>query len=118
MYDVLINLTNRTYDVLNSGNIFGIIAAIILFIIWKLPPEDINAHVTALLRFFTAEKYYFFPLCGLLSFSVYINFYQRRSYREEIKRHVELRRLLIHGKERGELQELPDHISSKYDPAE
>ncbi len=53
---------------------------------------------------------------GVLSFSVYINFYQKKTYREEIKRHVELRRSLIHGKESGELHELSDHMSSKYDP--
>jgi hypothetical protein len=118
MSDVLINLTNRTYDIVNSGNIIGVLAVMLLFIIWKLPAQDINTHVTTLLNFFTNERYYFFPMGGVLSFSVYINFYQKKTHREEIKRHVELRRALIHGRESGELHELPDHVSSKYDPKE
>jgi hypothetical protein len=116
--DVLINLTNKMYDLVNSGNIIGVFLILLLLIVWKLPPQDINSHVTTAMNFFTAEKYYFFPMGGVLSFSVYINFFQKKTYRAEIKRHVELRRELIHGLKSGKLHELPDHTSSKYDPQE
>lgn len=118
IYDVLINLTNKIYDIVNSGNIIGIIAVIFLLIIWKLPPEYINAHLSTIISLFTAEKYYIIPMGSVLSFSVFINFYQRSTYREEIKRLTENRKTLVHGKENGTLKELPDHVSSQYDPLE
>lgn len=115
-YDFLINLTDALYDTINSGNIIGIIAVIILLIIWKLPPENINTHVTTLTMFITREKYYFVPMGILSCFTVYIIFYQRKIHKEEMRRHADLRFRLIHGRENGELQPLKEHKSSKYNP--
>jgi hypothetical protein len=85
-YDVLIRLIDRTYDILNSGNIIGIIAVIVLLVIWRLPPEQLGKQVETAMNMFTHERFYFVPLLGSLVFSIGINFYQRKIYKLEIKR--------------------------------
>jgi hypothetical protein len=114
IYDVLIKLIDETYALINSGNIIGIIAIIVLFILYKLPPENIDAHVKSIVSLLSSDKYYIIPLGGLLAFSVSINIYQRNVYKLEIKRLVEDRSALMHGKEKGELTTLQQHHSSNF----
>ncbi len=114
-YDALIRLIDRTYDILNSGNILGIIAIIILLVIWKLPPEELGKQVNSLMVILTRDWYYFFPLSISLMFSVSVNIYQRKIYRVEIKRLAEVRKLLIHGLTSKDMKTLEKHYPSDYD---
>ncbi|MCG6551569.1 MAG: hypothetical protein L7F77_04525 [Candidatus Magnetominusculus sp. LBB02] len=111
MYDFLINLTDKTYDLINSGNIIGIAVVILLFILYKLSSDSINEHVRAMIALLASEKFYMIPLFMLLLFSVSINIYQRKIYKLEIKRLTDLRSTIIHGRETGELTTLQEHTS-------
>jgi hypothetical protein len=118
-WDVLIHLIDTCYKLTSSGNIFG--AAFLLgfalvgFLAWKMPTENINTYILGIFNFIKSEKYYFFPLSLTILFSGYVNFEQARISKREIKRLVSVRTMLIHGIKGKEMEHLEEHSTSKYD---
>jgi len=112
--DVFIRLIDAIYDVINSGNIIGIIVVIFFVIIYKLPAENVNEHIKSVINLFTTEKYYIIPLSITLVVSVTVNIYQKKIYQTEIKRLSEIRKFLMHGLENKTLKVLEEHHPSDY----
>ena len=117
VWDAVINFTNIAYDLVNSGNIWGLLLLLVFgivgFTIFNLPAEDVSPLVKLLIQpFFKTGTPYYVLLAGL-GFSVYANVLQRVTYKKEIKRLTDIRKTLVHGKETGALKELENHTSSK-----
>lgn len=119
VFDVFIHALDIAYGLISSGNIIGLIVLFVLglafFVVYKLPAEYINSHLINLFLLLSNEKYYFIPLSGALLFSVTINIIQKKIYKNEVKRLTDNRSELIHGKEKGEMNQLKKHISSDFD---
>lgn len=117
--DVLIRLINAVYNLINSGNIVGVILLYfcvqVFYITQKLSPADLDKYIGKL---FAYDYFYVLPLGGALVISVIANFYQARVYKKHIAVLVETRRELIHGLQSGDLQRLKRHTSSGIDSLE
>lgn len=80
-----------------------------------MPPEDLGKQVNVVIMTLTHERYYIFPISASLIFSVFVNFYQRKIYKLEIKRLAEVRKILMHGITSKEMKPLEKHYPSDYD---
>ena len=111
--DVLIKLIDSVYNLINSGNIVGVILLFFCFQVYyittKLSGEMLDNYLK---NVFSIDFFYFLPLCVALSFSVFVNFYQKKVYKAHINELIETRNRLIHGLKTGELQALKKHNSS------
>ena len=119
IYDVLIRLINAVYNLVNSGNIVGVILLYfcvqVFYITQKLSPADLDKYISMI---FAADYFYIVPLGGALAISIIANFYQARVYKAHIGVLVETRRELMHGLQSGDLQRLKRHTSSGIDSLE
>lgn len=111
--DVLIKLIDSVYNLVNSGNIVGVILLYfcvqVFYITKKLSAEALDGYVG---KIFSLDYFYIFPLGAVLALSVFANYYQARVYRKHIDDLVLTRTQLIHGLKTGELKKLKKHESS------
>ncbi len=117
--DVGYRIVDALYDLTQSGNLFGVVilTSALVFIIQsaRMPPESIPGIWTDFLRFFSSEFYYIVPLSLVAVASIIINIIQYKFYTAHINDLAEHRRILVHGKETGELEELQIHTTSGFD---
>ena len=117
VWDAVIAFLNISYDLLNSGNIFGLLLLLMFGVVaislFKMPDEHIKPFIEFLVSPFFKVGATYYVLFGGVAFSIYGNVYQRVSYRKEIKRLTDIRKELVHGKKSGELKEIENHTSSK-----
>jgi hypothetical protein len=117
--DVLIRLIDAVYNLVNSGNIVGVILLYfcvqMFYITQKLSSASLDKYLEAL---FSIDYFYVIPLGGALAISVAANFYQAKVYKGHIQALVEVRRELIHGIKSGDLKELKRHTTSGIDSLE
>ncbi len=117
--DVLIKLIDAVYNLVNSGNIVGVILLYfcvqVFYITQKLSAESLDKYLG---HFFAIDFFYLFPLVGLLIISVVTNVIQARVYRRHINSLVETRKELIHGLQSGEMKRLNRHTTSGIDTME
>ncbi len=117
--DVLIRLIDAVYNLVNSGNIVGIILLYfcvqVFYITQKLSAEALDAHLG---KIFALDYFYVFPLGGALVLSLAANFYQARVYKRHINTLVNTRKELIHGLQTGDLKRLERHTTSGIDSLE
>ena len=119
LYDVLIKLIDAVYNLVNSGNIVGIILLYfcvqVFYITQKLSAEALDTYLG---KIFSLDYFYLFPLGGALTLSLAANFFQARVYRRHVETLVETRKELIHGLQTGDLKRLERHITSGIDSLE
>ena len=117
--DVLIKLIDSVYNLVNSGNIVGVILLYfcvqVFFITNKLTEDALDKYIG---KIFAFDYFYIFPLGVALGVSLIANFYQAKVYRRHIETLVETRKELIHGLQAGELKQLKKHASSGIDSLE
>lgn len=117
--DVLIKLIDSVYNLVNSGNIVGVILLYfcvqVFYITQKLSAKDLDKYLG---KAFSIDYFYIYPLSVLLILSVITNFIQARVYRKHIDTHVQTRKELIHGLQSGELKTLKNHNTSGIDSLE
>lgn len=124
--DVLIKGLDVFHDLINSGNIFGFFALIILIIVLalslRLPSESLDSYLrnstTVFIQFLQKEKFYLIPLLALLAVSLKANYSQHKHnqrLRKEISRLAEQRKEIMHGLKQGTMKTLPDHHSSDFE---
>jgi hypothetical protein len=108
--DVLIKLVDAIYNLVNSGNIAGVILLFLCYQTWyitsKLSADSLDKFIT---NIFSLKFYYLIPLVVALSISVSINFFQRAIYKRRINDLIQTRKELIHGLQSSELQVLKRH---------
>lgn len=118
-HDVWIRLIDAFYNLAQSGNLFLLILfaflAAFLIVVIKIPGDELPGLLAGLGRFFSREKFYFFPLGGTIGVCLLALFRQRRIYTAEIRRLTDERKRVIHGIESGELHTLEHHNSSGTD---
>lgn len=117
--DVLVKLIDSVYNLVNSGNIVGVILLYfcvqIFYITQKLTSESLDKYLE---RVFSLDYFYAFPLVGALALSLAANFYQANVYRRHIQVLVETRKELIHGIQSGNLKRIHRHTTSGIDSLE
>ncbi|WP_139173247.1 hypothetical protein [Marinobacter mobilis] len=117
--DVLIRLIDAVYNLVNSGNIVGVILLYfcvqIFYITQKLSAAALDKYLEALL---SSDYFYIFPLSGALAISLAANVYQSKVYKRHIAILVETRKELIHGLHSGDLKTLKRHTTSGIDSME
>lgn len=117
--DVFIKLIDAVYNLVNSGNIVGVILLYfcvqVFYITQKLSSEALDKYLG---KVFAIDYFYLIPLGGALALSVAANFYQAKVYRRHIEALVETRRELIHGLQTGDLKRLVRHTTSGIDSLE
>lgn len=117
--DVLIRLIDAAYNLVNSGNIVGVIllyfCAQVFYITQKLSADALDKYLGKL---FATDYFYIYPLGGALALSLAANFLQARIYRRHIEILVQTRKELIHGLQTGELKTLKNHGTSGIDSLE
>lgn len=113
IYDVLIKLIDAVYNLVNSGNIVGVILLYfcvqVFYITQKLSDAALDKYLGKL---FTVDYFYVFPLGGALVISLLANYFQAHVYRKHIETLVQTRKELIHGLQTGELKTLKRHNTS------
>lgn len=117
--DVLIKLIDSVYNLVNSGNIVGVILLYfcvqVFYITQKLSAESLDKYLG---KVFSIDYFYIYPLGGLLVLSLITNFIQAWVYKKHIDTLVQTRKELIHGLQSGELKALKSHNSSGIDSLE
>lgn len=117
--DVLIKLIDAIYNLLNSGNIIGIILVFfftqVMFLSYKLSPEMLDKHLSGIFGFLKNDGLYLFPLLIALIVSLAANFIQRKTYKSHIHNMAEFRKVIIHGIDNKDLKTLDHHNSSGID---
>jgi hypothetical protein len=118
-WDAFINVTNKFYNLANSGNIIGLVVlgalGLIGLFMHRMPEDQLGPIAHSLLAFFSFEKFYLFPLVIVLGLSLIGNARQHRIYRKEIAHLAKEKKALILGIEQGELKILSKLASSKFD---
>lgn len=119
LYDVLIKLIDAVYNLINSGNVVGVILLYccvqVFYITQKLSEESLDKYLG---KVFALDYFYVVPLGGALAISLAANFYQAKVYRRHIEILVETRQALIHGLRVGDLKHLERHTTSGIDSLE
>jgi len=114
-----INLTNKVYNLCNSGNIIGLLILALIgyvyFVTYSVPKEALPDLITRAGLFLRDEGFYFFPLGITLLISLIANMVQYKTYKKEIKRLTELRKTLIHGFKTGKFKNIDKHSTSNFD---
>jgi hypothetical protein len=117
--DVLIKLIDSVYNLVNSGNIVGVILLYfcvqVFYITQKLSEEALDKYLS---QIFSYELFYVIPLGGALAISLLANYYQRKVYSTHIGILIQTRKELIHGITSGEMHELKSHNTSGIDLGE
>ena len=117
--DVLIKFIDRAYSLCNSGNFVGVLffgMVVIGFIAAaRLSEEHLNTHIGTMLKMLSSEKYYLFPMNGVIIILVIALYLNHRVYTAEIKRLTSGRSRLVHGLEEKTLRPIKEHRSSGVD---
>lgn len=117
--DVLVKLIDSVYNLVNSGNIVGVILLYfcvqVFYITKKLSAEALDNYIG---KVFAIDYFYLFPLSFALGISLIANIYQAKVYRRHIEVLVTTRKELIHGLQMGEMKKLKKHVSSGIDSLE
>ena len=116
---VLIKLIDVTYNLVNSGNIVGVIilylCAEAMFITHKVSSEALEGYLTKL---FSLQYFHVLPLGVLLMISLVTNVVQAKYYKGHIKMLTQTRKELIHGLQSGQLKHLKIETTSGINPLE
>lgn len=119
IYDLLMRITDAAYDLINNGNILGLLSfgslVFVFFLAHKTPSPDTGKICLEIISLMKTDRFYIFPLGTFLAISFVVNIAQKIVYTAEIKRLTEQRSKLIHGTESGELKPLDDHTPSGFD---
>lgn len=119
LFDVLIKLIDAVYNLVNGGNIVGVILLYfcvqVFYITQKLSAEALDKYLG---KIFALEYFYVIPLGLALAISLVANFYQAKVYKRHIEMLVQTRKELIHGLQTGELKRLTRHTTSGIDSLE
>jgi|TARA_R110002096_G_scaffold90404_10_gene205045 hypothetical protein len=111
--DVLIKLIDSVYNLVNSGNIVGVILLYfcvqVFYITQKLSDEALDKYLS---QIFSHELFYTIPLGGALVISLLANYHQKKTYGTHIESLIQTRKELIHGITSGEMHELRSHNTS------
>ena len=118
-WDFSINLTNKLYNLVNSGKIIGIVVITLLgylfYVTSKVPDNEVAHLILAVLEFLKNCGFYFIPL-SITNITLIVGIIiQKKIYTKEIKRMAKFRKKVIHGIETGELQMIQKHSSSNFD---
>lgn len=117
--DVLIKLIDSVYNLINSGNIVGVILLYfcvqVFYITHKLSSEALDKYLTQII---SLEFFYVYPLGAVILISVTANLVQVRVYRRHIESLVQTRQELIYGLQTGDLKPLKRHMTSGIDSME
>ncbi|MEO5377304.1 MAG: hypothetical protein H7832_05915 [Magnetococcus sp. DMHC-6] len=117
--DVALRAIDFFYDVINTGNIVGLIVIFFLtygaVFLWRLPETELLVVLKGLASFLLHEKFYFLPLSILLAFCCFTLKKQESTHKKEIQRLVELRKEILHGIDNGTLKKIEEHSSSGFD---
>lgn len=117
--DVLVKLIDSVYNLVNSGNIVGVILLYfcvqVFYITQKLSEEALDKYLGKL---FSVDYFYLYPLSGALLISLGANYLQAKVYRRHIEVLVQTRKELIHGLQSRDLTTLSRHESSGIDALE
>ena len=118
-WDFLIRIADLTYHLINSGNIIG--AVFLFFILWllmitfKMPADALSPLVSFFLDVLSNIKTGYFILSTGLIISVFTNWNMYKTYKAEIKRLTDERKILMHGLQKGSLSQIENHISCNTD---
>lgn len=117
-WDFGINVTNKLFNLANSGNLIGcIVVGVILIIFFRYPPEKLPMLFKGTYYALFKTKYLHSIIINMLIIFLCITMYlQKKNYTKEIKRLTNERKQLIHGLKSGELEILPSHHTSGYLP--
>lgn len=117
--DVLVKLIDSVYNLVNSGNIVGVILLYfcfqVFYITQKLSTEALDKYLE---RIFSLDYFYLYPMGAALSLSLVANYYQAKVYRRHIEVLVETRKELIHGLTSGSMKNISNHTTSGIDSLE
>ena len=117
LWDFLIAVVNRLYNLLKTGNVFyAIILTLLLnstIFLVKYPSNELPDLVRWFGKYLNNEKFYIFPLGSLVLLELGALIYQRNKYKKEIDRLCEERKQLVHGLKNNELSTISKHHSSK-----
>lgn len=118
-WDFLIKVADLTYNLINSGNIIG--AGFLGFVIWvllitfKMPPDALGPLVSFCIDVLSNMKVGYSILGSGLAVSLFANLNMYKTYKTEIKRLTDQRKILIHGLQTGLLSEIETHKSCNTD---
>ncbi|MDX8377269.1 MAG: hypothetical protein R8L53_04525 [Mariprofundales bacterium] len=111
--DVLIRFIDVVYNLINTGNIVGLIliffCIIILFILQKTSQ---NVFDQLIIQLFSIEYFYIIPLLCVLLVSMVANYFQHTVYKTHINELITTRKELIHGLATGNLKQIKRHRTS------
>lgn len=93
-YDVVIKFIDRSYALINSGNLVGAFLLMVIVIIFviaiRLTPKDLNAQVGTIVAMVSSERYYIFPMSTLIGVLFIALYYERKTHVAEIKRLIKV----------------------------
>ncbi len=112
-YDVLVKLIDAVYNLVNTGNIVGVILLYFcvqaFYISQKVSQNVVDRFVISLLGL---DYFYMLPLVLALLVSLFANYFQHMTYKARIDDLIAIRHELIHGLSAGDLENIKKHSTS------
>lgn len=117
--DVGMALIDRVSNLITDGYLIGPISLVFLamafYMAYKLKEEHLFLVLSRILEILLSTWFLLIPLVFSLLFCILTHIKNRKMYKREIQRLVDLRKELIHGFHDGTLSQLGKHTSAGYD---
>lgn len=118
IYDVLYHALDVFHSLIKSGHLVGLIVTIVFVCfgisVAKMESQAASGVFLGLTDILTKERFYIIPLIGVIITQSTACYYQKKVYKSEITRLKDMRQLLVHGFENGELSHLKKHNETQF----